>query len=93
MQRLVQLAEVTMCQATSIADDHLAEEAMSFRPQHAAVRGLGQDQLLRAQVAERRRWQVLAAELPLDQLGDQTVGFAQVRCAHIGLEDENRVAA
>src|SRR5260370_8442045 len=68
VQRLVQLAEVTMCQATSIADGHLTKERhVVHAPQHAAVRGLGQDQLLRAQVAERCRRQALPAQFPLDQ--------------------------
>jgi hypothetical protein len=80
VQRLVQLAEVTVCQAASIADGHLtAERHVVHAPQHAAVRGLGQDQFLRAQVAERCRRQALAAEFPRDQLGDQTAGCAQAR--------------
>ena len=71
MQRLVQLAEVNMGQATSIADGHGTHERhVIHAPQHAAVRGLSQDQLLRAQVAERCSRQALAAEFPLDQLGD-----------------------
>src|SRR5204862_6889899 len=47
VQCIVQLAEVSMCQAPSIADGHLAAERhVVHAPQHAAVRGPGQDQLL-----------------------------------------------
>jgi hypothetical protein len=91
VQRLVQLAEVKMCQAASIADGHLTEERhVVHAPQHAAVRGLGQDQLLRAQVSERCWRQALAAEFPLGQLGDQTAGCTQVHCAHAWLEDRKQ---
>src|ERR1017187_10425987 len=88
---MVQLAEVSMCQAASIADGYLTvERHVVHAPQHAAVRGRGQGQLLRAQVAECCRRQALAPEFPLDQLGDQVVGCAQVRCAHVGLEDREQ---
>ena len=69
---MVQLAEVKKCHAASIAYGHLTEERyVVHAPQHAAVRGLGQDQLLRAQIAERCRRQALAAKFPLDHSGEK----------------------
>jgi hypothetical protein len=58
--------------------------------QDAAVRRLGEQDLLLPQIAERPRRQLLAAEFPPDEAGDQLARSTQSRCRHISLEDREQ---
>ena len=73
---------------TGSGDRHLAQKChVVHAPEHAAVCGLGHDQVLPAQVPERARRQGLAPEFPLDQPADQAVGLPQPGGPYVGLED------
>ncbi len=56
----------------------------------AAVGRLGEPDLLLPQIAERPRRQLLAAEFPPDEAGDQLARGTQRGCRHIGLEDREQ---
>jgi hypothetical protein len=90
-QRPVEFGEVGAREAPRIGDGVLAPERhVVHTAQDAAVRRLGEQDLLLPQIAERPRGQLLAAEFPPDEAGDQLARGTQRRCCHVGLEDREQ---
>src|ERR1019366_1376371 len=78
-KRPVERVEVGAREAAGSGDRLLAQDRhVVHAPQDATVSRPGEDDLLRLRASERAGWQALAAELSLDEAGDQVARRTQV---------------